>query len=246
MPKWQGRDATILIPMAGAAKRFQERGYTFPKPLIEIGGKPMIQWVVENLNTEGNFVFIVRKEHFEKYQMGYLLNLIAPGCRVIQTEGITEGAACTALLAEQYINNDRPLVIANADQVIEWDSNAFFYAMAHEECDGGIVTFKSTHPRWSFARRGKNGFVEEVAEKCPISDDATAGIYYYKQGLDFVKAAKTMVQKNLRVNNEFYICPVFNELIQENKKIRMFPINKMWSLGTPEDLEIFLKKFNSV
>ncbi len=244
VPKWQGRDMNIVIPMAGAAKQFQERGYTFPKPLIEIDGKPMIQWVVENLNTEGNFIFIVRKEHYEKYQLGYLLNLLAPGCKVIQTDGITEGAACTVLLAEEYINNDRPLTIANADQVLDWDSNGFFYAMAHEECAGGMVTFKSAHPRWSFARCGENGFVCEVAEKKPISDNATAGIYFWRHGADFVRAAKQMITKNIRTNNEFYVCPTFNELLQEGKQIRMFPIQKMWSLGTPEDLELFMKKLN--
>ncbi|MBI2552433.1 glycosyltransferase family 2 protein [Candidatus Uhrbacteria bacterium] len=229
----------IVIPLAGAGKKFQERGYTFPKPLIDIGGKPMIQWVVENLNTEGNFIFIVLKEHYEKYQLSYLLNLIAPGCTIIQADGPTEGAACTVLLAEQYINNDHPLIIANSDQVLGWNSNEFFYAMAQEECDGGIVTFKSTHPRFSFAKRGDNGFVCEVAEKRPISDDATAGIYYWNHGSDFVRAARQMIKKNIRTNNEFFICPSFNESLQEGKKIRMFPVKQMWSLGTPEDLEVF-------
>ncbi|MDP3735453.1 MAG: HAD-IA family hydrolase [bacterium] len=241
VPKWQGRDLTILIPLAGAGRQFQERGYTFPKPLVEVHGKPMIQLVVENLNTEGNFIFVVQREHYQKYHLSYLLNLIAPGCRIVQTEGITRGAAESALLASEYIENDRPLVIANSDQFLEWNSNEFFYAMAHEECDGGIVTFKSTHPRWSFARRGENGYVVEVAEKRPISDDATAGVYYYERGADFVRGARRMIERNIRTNNEFYVCPVFNELIQEGKKIRMFPIRRMYGLGTPEDLELFLK-----
>jgi len=244
VPKWQGRDMNIVIPMAGAGKQFQERGYTFPKPLIEIRGKPMIQWVIENLNTEGNFIFIVREEHYEKYQLQYLLNLLAPGCKVIvQRDWVTPGAAGSVLLAEEYICNDRPLVIANADQYIEWNSNEFFYAMAHEECHGGIVSFKATHPRWSFARRGENGFIAEVAEKRPISDDATVGVYYWKQGADFVRAVKQMIAKDIRTNNEFYVCPTFNELIQEGKKIRIFPIKKMWSFGTPEDLDVFFNEF---
>ena len=243
VPKWQGRDMNIVIPMAGAGKQFQERGYTFPKPLIEIHGKTMIQLVVENLRTEGRFIFIVRQEHYEKYQLGYLLNLIAPGCTIIQTDGLTRGAACSVLSADQYINDDRPLVIANSDQYVEWNSNEFFYAMAHEDCDGGIATFKSTHPRWSFAKAGADGFVAEVAEKKPISDDATVGIYYYAHGSDFVRAAGEMMKKNITTNGEFYVCPVFNELIQEQKKIRMFPVERMWGLGTPEDLEMFLKTF---
>jgi len=241
--KWQGHQMNIIIPMAGAGKKFQERGYTFPKPIIDIHGKPMIQWVVENLNTDGHFIFIVLKEHYEKYQLEYLLNLIAPGCTIIQVSQRTEGAACTVLLAEQYINNDNPLVIANADQYIEWNSNEFFYAMANEEHDGGIVTFKATHPRWSFARQGENGFITEVAEKRPISDNATAGVYYWRHGKDFVRSTKQMIEKNIRTNNEFYVCPTYNELLQEGKRVRMFPVDKMWGLGTPEDLEMFLKEY---
>ncbi len=243
VPKWQGYQMNIVIPLAGAGKKFQERGFTFPKPLIDIHGKPMIQWVVENLNTEGNFIFIVLKEHYEKYQMGYLLNLIAPGCTIIQVDGPTDGAARTVLLAEKYINNEKPLVIANADQYLEWNSNEFFYAMAQDESHGGIVTFKSTHPRWSFAKRGEDGYVAEVAEKRPISDDATAGIYFWQHGADFVRSAHQMIQKNIKTNNEFYVCPTFNELIAEQKKIRMFPVTRMWGLGTPEDLEFFQKEF---
>lgn len=243
VPKWQGKNMNIVIPMAGAGKQFQERGYTFPKPLIEIMGKPMVQLVSENLNTEGNFIFIVKKEHYEKYQLNYLLNLIAPGCKIIQVDKPTEGAACTVLLAEKYIDNDAPLLIANSDQYLEWNSNQFFYAMSHEECDGGIVTFKSAHPRWSFAKRGANGYVEEVAEKKPISDDATAGLYYFSHGSDFVEGAHAMIKKNIRTNNEFYVCPTYNELILEHKKIRMFPVKKVWGLGTPEDLDNFLKEF---
>lgn len=244
VPKWQGHGMNIVIPLAGEGKKFQERGYTFPKPLIDIGGKPMIQWVIENLNTEGNFIFIVLKEHYEKYQLSYLLNLIAPGCTIIQAEGPTEGAACTVLLAEKYIDNEHPLIIANSDQVLGWNSNEFFYAMGHEECDGGIVTFKSTHPRFSFAKRGQDGYVAEVAEKRPISDDATAGVYFWQHGFDFVRAARQMIQKDIRTNNEFFVCPTFNEILPEGKKIRMFPIQQMWSLGTPEDLEMFVRKVN--
>jgi len=242
--KWQNKNMNIVIPMAGEGTSFRKAGYTFPKSLVEINGKPMIQVVVENLNTEGNFIFLVKKEHYEKYNLKYLLNLLAPKCKIIQVDGPTEGAACTVLLAKQYIDNDEPLVIANSDQFVEWNSNEFFYAMAADECDGGILSFKSTHPKWSYAKVGENGFVTEVAEKQPISDIATVGIYYYKRGSDFVKFAEQMIEKNKRVNNEFYVCPVFNELISNGKKIRTFSADKMWGLGTPEDLNVFLNKYS--
>lgn len=241
--KWQDKSMNIVIPLLGEARSFKNAGYSFPKPLIEIKGKPMIQVAVENLNTEGNFIFIIKKEFCERYNMESFLRLISPGCRIIATEKQTRGAAETVLLAKQYIDNNFPLVIANPDQFIEWDSNEFFYSMAAEGCDGGIVSFKSNHPKWSYAKINEEGFVAEIAEKKPISDIATVGIYYYKKGEDFVNSAEKMIEKNLNFHGEFYVAPVYNEMIQDNKKIRVFPIEKMWGFKTPEEVNYFIAKY---
>ena len=242
-PKWQCDKLNVLIPMAGAGSRFAEAGYIFPKPLIEVKGKPMIQVVVENLNIDANFIYVVQKEHREKYNLDTLLNLITPGCKIVETDGMTEGAACTALLAKEHINTDAPLFFANSDQFVEWDSNEFMYKMNESNCDGGIVTFTSTHPKWSFAKTNDKGYVTEVAEKNPISDMATVGFYYWKNGLDFVKYAEQMIEKDDRVNGEFYMCPTFNHAIADGKKIKNFDIKKMSGLGTPQDLETFLREY---
>jgi len=111
-PKWQGGEMNVLIPMAGAGSRFEKAGYTFPKPLIEVNGKPMIQTVVDNLNIDARHIFIVQKSHCEKYNLKNMLDTIAPGCEVVEVNGITEGAACTTLLAKEFINNDQPLLMA--------------------------------------------------------------------------------------------------------------------------------------
>jgi dTDP-glucose pyrophosphorylase len=243
IPKWQGGKMNVLIPMAGAGSRFAAAGYTFPKPLIDVNGKPMIQMVVENLNIDANFVFVVQKEHREKYNLDTLLNLIAPNCKVVEVDGLTDGAACTALLAKEYIDSDAPLFFANSDQFVEWDSNEFFYKMNETDADGGIVTFKATHPKWSFAKIDDNGIVTEVAEKNPISDLATVGFYYWKHGSDFVKYAEQMITNNVRVNGEFYVCPVFNQAIDGGKVIRTFDVPKMWGTGTPEDLKYYLENY---
>ena len=240
---WKSDKMNVLIPMAGAGSRFASAGYTFPKPLIEVNGKPMIQVVVENLNIEANYTFIVQKEHYEKYSLQYLLNLIAPNCNIVQVDGITEGAACTTLLAKEFIDNNAPLVMANSDQFVEWNSNECLYAFNADGIDGGIVTFKATHPKWSYAKIGEDGFVSEVAEKKPISDNATVGIYYWSKGSDYVKYAEQMIEKNIRTNNEFYVCPVFNEAIGNGKKIRVKEIERMWGIGTPEDLNYFLEHY---
>ena len=233
----------IVIPMAGLGSRFLQEGFNDPKPLIEVNGKPMIQVVVENLNIEANYIFLVRKEHYEKYNLKYLLNLIAPNCTIVQVDGLTEGAACTTLLAKEFIDNNEPLLMANSDQFVEWNSNECLYAFTADNVDGGIVTFKATHPKWSFAKLGEDGFVSEVAEKNPISDNATVGIYFWKHGRDFVQYAEQMIDKNIRTNNEFYVCPVFNEAIQDGKKVRAKSIDKMWGIGTPEDLNYFLEHY---
>ena len=242
-PAWRDEKLNVLIPMAGAGSRFEQAGYTFPKPLIDVRNKPMIQVVVENLNIKANYVYIVQKKHREKYNLDTLLNLITPGCKIVEVDGLTEGAACTALLAKEYINNDAPLFFANSDQFVEWDSNEFMYKINETNADGGIVTFEATHPKWSFAKVNELGLVTEVAEKNPISNIATVGYYYWKHGSDFVKYAEQMINKNIRVNNEFYVCPVFNEAIQDNKQIRTFNIDKMWGLGTPEDLKYYLENY---
>jgi len=242
---WRSDKLNVLIPMAGGGTRFQAQGYSFPKPLIDVRGKPMIQVVVDNLNIDAHFIFIVQKEHYEKYNLNYLLPLIAPNCDIVQVDGITEGAACTTLLAKQFIDNDQPLLMANSDQFIQWNSGETLYAFNNENIDGAIITFEATHPKWSYAKLGSDGFVSEVAEKKPISKNATAGVYYWKKGSDYVKYAEQMIAKNIRVNNEFYVCPVFNEAIDDGKKFRIFEIEKngMWGIGTPEDLNYFLENY---
>jgi dTDP-glucose pyrophosphorylase len=240
---WKDSKLNVLIPMAGAGSRFAQQGYTFPKPLIEVNEKPMIEVVVNNLNIDAHYIFLVQKAHYEKYNLKYLLNLIAPNCDIIQIEGITEGAAVTTLLAKELINNDNPLVIANSDQYIEWSSNECMYAFSADQIDGGILTFEAHHPKWSYAKLDDNGFVSEVAEKQVISNNATCGIYYWKHGSDYVKYAEQMILQNKRVNNEFYVCPVFNEAIVDGKKFRIKTIKQMWGIGTPEDLNHFLANY---
>ena len=231
----------ILIPMAGRGKRFEDVGYSFPKPLIDIEGKPMIQLIIENLNLTGKHIFLCQKEHYEKYALDKLLEMLSPNCKIIQIDGITDGAAVTALKAKELINNDEELIIANSDQWINWNPQHFLSFLQNNDADGGIVTFISTHPKWSFVKVNESGLITELAEKKPISNIATAGIYYYKHGKTFVEAAEQMITKNIRTNNEFYIAPAYNEIIQNGGKVFHYPVAEMYGLGTPEDLQYFLQ-----
>lgn len=234
----------ILIPMAGEGSRFAKQGYTFPKPLIDVDGKPMIQRVVENLDFSAEIIFLVRKEHLDKYEgLPTTLTRITNGrCKIVEVDTLTEGAACTALLAKEYINTDDDLLIANSDQVIVYRPENFLTIKNMTAADGIVFTFNAVHPKWSFAKVNDMGYVTEVAEKVPISNIATCGIYWYRKGKYFVEAAESMISKNIRVNNEFYIAPIYNQMIQNGKTVVPFFVQEMHGIGTPEDLQVFLKK----
>ena len=234
----------IVIPMAGRGSRFAKAGYQMPKPLIDICGHPMIEYVVNNIRPkcEHRFIFICQEEHLEKYGLQQKLKEIAPGCTIITIDHITEGAACTVLLAERYIDNADELMIANSDQYVDTDINAYLAAM--DGYDGLIMTMPASDPKWSFIKYDGQGLVTQVKEKEVISDQATVGIYNYRHGKDFVHYAHQMIDKNIRVNNEFYVAPVYNEMIGVGKQIVYRDVgDKMYGLGTPEDLMRFLTKF---
>lgn len=238
--KWAGKsDTIVLVPMAGAGSRFAKVGYKLPKPMIDVNGKPMIQRVIDNLNVDAKFIFIMQKSLAES--IGSQIQLMVPGCEIVETFGLTEGAACTTLLAKKHINNKKHLLIANCDQLVEWNSCDFFYSMLCDDARGGILTFKDNDPKWSYVRLGLDGYACEVAEKKVISDHATVGIYYWKHGEDYVRLAEQMISKNIRVNNEFYVCPVYNEAFQEDHRVKIFQADRMWGLGTPEDLDFYLQ-----
>lgn len=229
--------------MAGEGSRFSKEGYTFPKPLIDVNGKPMIQTVVENLDFDCEYVFLVRKAHVEKYEgIEHTLRRITNGhCKIVIVDKLTQGAACTALLAKEYIDNDEDLLIANSDQFIEYESENFNAFKNMTDVDSMVFAFNDVHPKWSFVKTNSRGYVTEVAEKKPISDIATCGIYWYRKGSDFVKYAENMIKKDIRVNDEFYIAPVYNELIKDGKTLIPFYVHEMWGLGTPEDLKRYLE-----
>ena len=233
----------ILIPMAGAGSRFQEQGYDLPKPLIDVCGKPMIERVIESLSSEKidtNFIFVAQQEHLDMGLQDYLQNKGS----IIPINEMTEGAACTTLLAKSLIDNDDELVIANCDQYLQW--SFYDYITYSRLYDGCLVTFNSTNPHHSYVRL-KKSLVTEVAEKIVISDKASAGIYYFKKGSEYVKSTNQMIEKDIRTNNEFYICPVYNELLESDKKISTYEcdVHNKHMLGTPEELKIFLDKIEN-
>lgn len=232
--------------MAGRGSRFTNAGFKLPKPLIEIHSRPMIEYVIKNVRpqAEHRFIFLCLEEHLQKYQLKERLCQLTPGCVVIPVCEVTEGAACTVLLAEPYIDNSDALMLANSDQYVDIDINQYLKASSNPGFDGLIMTMKATDNKWSFIKY-QNDTVTEVKEKEIISDQATVGIYNFSRGCDFVKYAKKMIDVNDRVNGEFYVAPVYNYMIQDGKKIGFYDIgdldDKMHGLGVPEDLGKFMQ-----
>ena len=234
----------ILIPMAGLGSRFSDRGYSLPKPLIPISDTETIIDVSLGCfyNKDFNYIFIVRKEHCEEYNIDEKLKEIVPKCDIIEIDYLTDGQAHSALLGEQYFNNDTPLFIANSDNYFHWDFNKFVTNMIESDVDGSVVTIEdyTKNTSWSYAKINTDGFITETAEKKVISNHALVGCFYWKYGSDFSKYTRQMIDKNIRTNNEFYIAPVYNEAIQDNKKCIIYDIDGFKPLGNPEELQDFL------
>lgn len=233
----------IVVPMAGLGSRFSRAGYAQPKPLIPVLGRTMIELVVDNLRpaTAHRFIFVCQRAHEATHGVGALLRRIAPGCEIVLIDGVTEGAACSVLLADAAIDDAQPLLIANCDQYVDAAIDAFLAQAAAPGIDGTIMTMPGTDPKWSYVRRGPDGRVVEVREKAVISNEATVGIYHFRRGSDFVRGARAMIARDERVNGEFYVAPVYNELIGNGARVAAYDIGSaMFGIGTPQDLEAFL------
>lgn len=231
----------VVVPMAGGDETFKEHGYPFCKPLTEIQDRPLIEHVLGGLRSLGadRHVFVIRTEDARRGHLDEVICLLDPRAGIVQSHGKTAGAACSALLAIEHIQPDRELVIANGDQIFNYDLGNLVREFRSRDLDAGTIVFDSVHPRWSFVRVDEDGLVVEAAEKRPISRHATAGFYYFRRGRDFVQAAKDMIRKNAQVNGAFYVCPTFNEMILRHARIGIHPVPReaYVSLATPQNIE---------
>lgn len=236
----------IVMPMAGRGKRFADAGYGTPKPLLPLHGRPMTEVVIDNLRPARphRFVFLILREHAAAFGFDRHLKNWAPGSEVVYVESVTQGAACTVLLARHLIDTADPLMIANCDQWVDADVNEYLDTLDREAADGLIMTMWADDPKWSFVRFGPSGGVTEVVEKQVVSNEATVGVYNFRRGRDFVRAADAMIAQDLRVNGEFYVAPAYNPLIAEGQKVVVHNVGRedagMYGLGIPADFERFV------
>ncbi len=235
----------IVIPMAGRGSRVKEK-YQVPKPFIEIGGKPMIQWVIDNLRPQNDieyrFIFIVQEAHIQEYDLSMYLSP-QDDYKIYSIDYITDGPADSVCLAKDIIDNDESILIANCDQCVDIDFTEYLTHCVQSNADGNILTFTADgHTKWSYIKRNSENHIVDVKEKIAISNEATVGIYFFKKGNDFIRAVDKMKAKGEMVNNEYYVAPSYNELIEEGKLIEPYLIDMkaMAGLGTIEDLEDFV------
>jgi NDP-sugar pyrophosphorylase family protein len=248
-PATRGPKPILVIPMAGEGARFVRAGYKEPKPFINVAGKSMIQRVLENLDFKSfETVLLARAEHLARLPSPVRELIVGNSIRVVPVDQLTEGSVCTILLGRREIDRNAPLLIANCDQLVDFDCKDFIADCINRKLDGSILVFRepSGDPKWSYVRTDASGHVIEAREKVAISDLATVGIYFFAKAGDFIDAALDMIAHNDRVNNEFYTCPVYNYLIKQGQKVGIYEIPKvaMHGLGVPEDLERFLSSFS--
>ena len=233
--KYLGSPVTLAIPMAGKGQRFIDAGYKTPKPFIKVLGVPMINRVIENFTPDAahRFILVTREGVNPRVKNG----------QVVQLDFETQGAVSTMFEVEHLIGRDDPLLIANCDQLISgFDVDDFM----NKSADCSVTTFTCDNPHHSYVKEVK-GLVTEVAEKKVISNTAVSGVYFYRKAKYYFDAAHRMVEKDIRVNGEFYNSPVFNEIIADGLKVNTYHIDgkRQHILGTPQELKDFYKKLKS-
>lgn len=234
----------VIVPAAGEGSRFAKAGWKKPKPFIDVQGEPMLSHVIANVTPEGaRSTLLLRQAHMEA-QPDIVRGFEQRGVNILPVAQLTEGTACTVLLARKVYDNDQPMMVANSDQLVDFDVADYVRDCLARDLDGSILVFRdpSMDPKWSFAKLDDNGLVTEVAEKKAISDLATVGIYLFTRGRDFVAATADMIAVNERVNGEFYTCPVYNYMIRNGARIGVYevPMDAMSGLGTPDDLSDYI------
>jgi dTDP-glucose pyrophosphorylase len=238
----------IIVPAAGNGSRFSEQGYRDPKPLIKVLNKPLIRWSTGGLNikNKSKYIFLVQQSHIEQYHIDQRLSEWYDDCSVIPVVGVTEGQACTVLLAKDMLDMEDELAIVNCDNLFSIDLNRAKRELKINDDSRGIIFFiAGNNPAWSYVATDDQGFATQVAEKIVISDKATVGCYYFTKARYFVEAAELMIERDIRYNGEFYVSLAYNIFLENNKKVHTWPCDFHFSLGTPEQVDSFISLFKN-
>lgn len=215
----------ILILSAGSP--VTRSGDEYPACLAEINGVPLLQLLVNKVDClqSDKILFAFQQSEIAKFHLNHVAERLTDKAEIFGVGNGIQGAACTVLLGVSFIDNDQELLIMNANELVQADLLTIVQSFRERKLAAGTVTFHSVHPRYSYVRLDEKGLVTEAAEKNPISDNATGGIYWFSKGALFVRSAMSMIRKDARVNNNFYICPVLNEIILQSLDVGVYPID---------------------
>ena len=229
----------VIMPMGGGGTRFGNHGFNVPKPLIEIYGKPFFYWatqsLIKNIEIE-SLTFVVLKEHIEKFAIDQRIKEFYPDARINVIPEVLPGAVLTCKAGVTNIENDIPIIFNDCDHLFLCSS---FYEFCKnnefETIDGGLLTFKSHDPKFSFVAYDENGYVNHTVEKQAISEDAICGAYYFRNKQIFEEAVEIYLENCSY--NEFFVSGVYNVMAEQGKKIKSFNVDQHVSFGTPDEFE---------
>lgn len=241
---------TVLIPMAGQGKRFEDEGFLKPKPIIEVSEQPMIIQAVNSLPKADSYVFVCRQDHVDNYQIDKILKSSYPNSHVKAIDYITEGQASTCLLGEHYIEPESQLLIAACDNGMRWNADTYNSLISDESIDAIIwafknnVTVKRNPHMYGWIEVDENNRAKRISCKKPISnnpveDYAIVATFWFRRAWEFFSLTKLMIKKDRRINNEFYVDELMNEFIEAGLKVKVFEIDKYICWGTPNDLRLY-------
>jgi NDP-sugar pyrophosphorylase family protein len=237
----------LVIPMAGLGSRFSKAGYETPKPLLPIRGHRMFEIVIANLTTSDvNQVSLIAPAHFELApEVAHFSQVTGIPIRLFEIDFLTDGPVSSAMIAAKELDFDLPIIIANSDQYLDFNVNQWINTAIDSNVDGSILCMRDSHPKWSYVEVNERGEIARVVEKQVVSSLATCGVYFFSSTAEFIRAAECQREGDERVNNEFYVAPLYNYLISQGKRLSyldMGPISEvMFGLGTPEDYELFIQ-----
>lgn len=242
------RPLHIIMPMAGEGRRFFKKGWTTPKPLIELHGVPLFMRAIGSVYVEDaamKYSFIVRKEHIDRYAIDERIKSQLPEANIISVERTTRGAVESCMMAEKYVDNEDAVLVLDCD--LEFRSKDYIAGIrqslqqpASEACGGILVSFESDLPQYSYAEVDDKMIVKRTAEKEVISHHALCGAYFFSSARGFMQAAHHLLDEPFFTKPEYYVSLLYNYLLSDGEKIRLTTMEEYYSYGTPEELERYL------
>lgn len=239
----------IIVPMSGIGERFKQAGYTLPKPLIKVEGKPIIEHVVDMFPEESDFTFICNNDHLNNSKLGLkkLLKKKSPSSKVLGIDSHRLGPVHAILQAKELIDPVEPVIVNYCDFSCYWDYKGFKKFISETQCEGAIPVYTGFHPHilrsvnFAYLKESNLGNVIDIQEKKPFTDNpmneyASSGTYYFKTGNLLMEYAAKSLRKDLALKGEYYISMVYKPMLEDNLIVKKYEIEHFMQWGTPEDL----------